>query len=87
MNQLLDDVAQVEMLGTKFADTYHEVLQCTSEQQSLSAALDALAQPHLAPSEQQKPIWVKRPGGVIIALTREQAQNTVRQGRTYGSTQ
>lgn len=34
MNQLLEDVTEVELLGTQFADTYHEVRPNLASQQA-----------------------------------------------------
>ena len=48
------------------------------------AALEALTQAGDAQADECKKFWVKRPGGVIIALTREQAQSAVRQGMCIG---
>ena len=39
MNQRLEDVAEVELLGIQFADTYHEVSPKVAPQQALEFLL------------------------------------------------
>ena len=57
-----------------------QVLQCNTEQKALSEALQALEPAPQTPAVQSKSVWVTRPGGVIISLSREQARSAVRQG-------